>query len=451
MDDDAKNDLSGESRFELKRVRANTLQGRIYDALDKLTDKPVVVKETWKQLVTLKVSRDGHPVPEDFMEEKKMMNYLSKMPDANDYNFVKLIDEWEDGDCYFYAMDACLGGELFDYVKKMHSDGAMKHFAIKQAGLHQHTMKRTNSWIRAVTAIWTQCVKTVWWFHQRRVVHLDLSLENTMIASRRDGSIKIIDFGLAKTQIPNNSQWKMKGRVGKLGYMAPEVFNKQEFDPRLADVWSLGVMLFMMLVGAPPYDLPKMSNTAFKYIMNGRLSDILKHWKRLRLLTDDALDMLERIFKPENKRITMDEILDHDFVKLKSWRLDWLNAQKMNENSNDYKLHDQTTSESENTETEIKKMIFTTPIAINYKKEIESAASDITKLKQILIKVENNYNDEVKKIQNDPNGSVNNQPKYNELDNVQKLIKFKIEQIDEQPGSSLVPNNRKTKPTSYNN
>merc|ERR1712003_381555 len=51
-------------------------------------------------------------------------------------------------------------------------------------------------------------------------------------------------------------------------------------------------------------------------IVNGRLKDVLKHWKRLRLLSEDALDLLNKIFVYESKRITMDEILKHPFVNL---------------------------------------------------------------------------------------------------------------------------------------
>ena len=68
-----------------------------------------------------------------------------------------------------------------------------------------------------------------------------------------------------------------------------KVYNHQRYDARAADIWSLGVMLFMMLIGAPPYEFPSPHNMAFHYIMQGRMADVLIHWKRLPLLTSDAL------------------------------------------------------------------------------------------------------------------------------------------------------------------
>merc|ERR1712176_1754599 len=75
-------------------------------------------------------------------------------------------------------------------------------------------------------------------------------------------------------------------------------------------------MLFMMLIGAPPFPMASPTNPAFKFVVNGRLRDVLKHWKRLRLVNEEALDLLNKIFVYESKRITMDEILKHPFVNL---------------------------------------------------------------------------------------------------------------------------------------
>ena len=76
-------------------------------------------------------------------------------------------------------------------------------------------------------------------------------------------------------------------------------------------------MLFMMCIGAPPYEYPTEQNAAFRFIISGKLSDVLRHWRRLRLVTVEQLDLMEKIFKPEKERITMDEILAHPFVDLK--------------------------------------------------------------------------------------------------------------------------------------
>jgi serine/threonine protein kinase len=162
-----------------------------------------------------------------------------------------------------------------------------------------------------------QMVDVVSWFHSHGISHLDLSLENTMLASnsKTDPRIKIIDFGLAKFFKANE---KLCEKVGKVGYMAPEVYAKKEYSPEKADIWCLGVMLFMMLVGAPPYEFPSPTNPAYRFIIGGRLRDVLVHWRRLPLVSEEALDVMLKIFKPENDRVSIQELRQHKYVALPS-------------------------------------------------------------------------------------------------------------------------------------
>eukprot|EP01083_Nonionella_stella_P138646 421932_1 len=132
-----------------------------------------------------------------------------------------------------------------------------------------------------------------------------------MISNLKNLNVKVIDFGL--TQKFNNNDFRFRGRVGKLQYMCPEAYERQVYDAKAADVYCLGVMLFMMLIGAPPYQAPQSQNAAFNYFVNGRCADVLKHWKRLRLITNDALDLLNNMLRYQNQRITLDKVLEHPF------------------------------------------------------------------------------------------------------------------------------------------
>jgi len=197
----------------------------------------------------------------------------------------------------------------------------MAQYTKQQSNKSQQPLEEPNQWINMVQDMFKQCVKCISWMHNQGVVHLDLSLENTMLIAPKEGSnvplCKIIDFGLAKQfNINNHESYYFNERVGKTGYMSPEVYNKQKYDGRLADIWSLGVMLFMMLIGAPPYEIPTKQNPAFNFIIQGRLKDVLIHWKRIRLVTKDALDLMIQIFKPESERINMKQLLKHPFVGL---------------------------------------------------------------------------------------------------------------------------------------
>eukprot|EP01084_Bolivina_argentea_P238879 401363_1 len=311
-------------RFQLKRKLADTLQGHIYLAYD-LQNKheKVVVKETYKGLVDAGKSRDGHIVHEDFHNEIRLLTYLSKQPDA-DEGFVRIIHQWETDDCFYYAMQWC-EAELFKFISKSFAaGGTMFQYMKRETNKQQIPCSRNNAheWLANIQNIFRQCVKCMYWMQLKGVCHLDLSLENTMIFKVDGLKVKIIDFGLAKHYDYKNNEkdalFRNDKRVGKRGYMAPEVYNKMIYDARRADVWSLGVMLFMMLVGAPPYKRATQKDPAFNYIINGMLEDVLKHWKRLRLISKDALDCMKRIFRWEKERITMEQLIAHPFVGLEN-------------------------------------------------------------------------------------------------------------------------------------
>eukprot|EP01084_Bolivina_argentea_P118516 210266_1 len=87
--------LQGFARFHIERKIADTLQGRVYLATDLVTNKHVVVKEAWRQLVYSGYSRNGCRITEDFLKERKLIMMLSNLSDCPQ-GLVKGIDEWED-------------------------------------------------------------------------------------------------------------------------------------------------------------------------------------------------------------------------------------------------------------------------------------------------------------------------------------------------------------------
>ncbi|ETN99068.1 Protein kinase domain containing protein, partial [Reticulomyxa filosa] len=242
-------DLRGRNRFKLAKVLANTLQGRVYLAQDKTGEYPwAVVKETWRELVKQGKSRDGHKVPENFEREKKIQLYLSTQKEQNEGShkkkgekregittsstsneqkrtkkkgYVRCIESWEDENCYYLAMEHCGAGELFDFIRDNHTKGELSKIVKSVSTQEQKCQKTPNPWSLCVQSLFRQLVSTVSWMHAKGVAHLDLSLENTMLASiiGNEAKIKIIDFGLAQHFTPNQ---KFKEKVGKVGYMAPE-------------------------------------------------------------------------------------------------------------------------------------------------------------------------------------------------------------------------------------
>jgi len=288
-------------------------QGRIYIATDLVTMKKCVIKEAWAQLVQSNRSRKGHRVYEDFEKERDFLMELSAKrgcPEA----LIKGIASWENDHCLFYAMEFCQN-ELFDFIKDHFEHSNYGRFIVEESKKEQVAMIRPNKWIQSVSKIFKEICGVTQWLHCNGFCHLDLSLENTMISDLETLRIKVIDFGLA--QRFNGNRCIFQGRIGKTQYMSPEAYIGRKFDGKKNDVYCLGVMLFMMLIGTAPYKIPFGDDAAFKFIMNGYgIGRFLKYCKRLRLVTVDALDLLHRIFQFEENRISMEEVMNHPFLNV---------------------------------------------------------------------------------------------------------------------------------------
>ena len=163
---------------------------------------------------------------------------------------------------------------MFKWVLENH-----KLIHIKKLGLKE--------WKYHVKIIFSQIVNCVWWLHNIcSCCHLDISLENMVIKGAivnnngvfiNHGTIKIIDFGLSE-YFPNNN-FKCNKFVGKISYKSPELYKKTVFDASKNDLWSIGVCLYMMTIGAHPYKKPSLSDKYFKKLWDKQLYPTLKKWK----------------------------------------------------------------------------------------------------------------------------------------------------------------------------
>lgn len=98
-----------------------------------------------------------------------------------------------------------------------------------------------------------QLISGVSYCHAMQICHRDLKLENTLLDGSPAPRLKICDFGYSKSSVLHSQP---KSTVGTPAYIAPEVLMRQEYDGKIADVWSCGVTLYVMLVGAYPFEDP---------------------------------------------------------------------------------------------------------------------------------------------------------------------------------------------------
>ena len=103
-------------------------------------------------------------------------------------------------------------------------------------------------------------------------------------------------------------------KPGKMGYMAPEIFSSLPFSGPLADVWSMGIVLFISLFGVPPYQIPARSDQRFALIFSGQIARLLTAWKMTEVASADAVDLIARMLCAEERRISVDEVLAHPWL-----------------------------------------------------------------------------------------------------------------------------------------
>ncbi|XP_074566349.1 serine/threonine-protein kinase SAPK10 [Curcuma longa] len=178
-----------------------------------------------------------------------------------------------------------------------------------------------------------QLISGVSYCHSMQVCHRDLKLENTLLDGSTAPRLKICDFGYSKSSVLHSQP---KSTVGTPAYIAPEVLLKKEYDGKIADVWSCGVTLYVMLVGAYPFEDPEEPKNFRKTIQ--RILSVQYSIPDYIHISPECHHLISRIFVANPAaRITIPEIRNH------KWFLKNLPADLVDDNtmSNQYEEPDQ--------------------------------------------------------------------------------------------------------------
>lgn len=307
--------LEGVRRYRKGRTLSDTLFGRTRYGKDNLTGEWVIIKESKRWHVENRVSIKGLKVAEDLGQEIAVHQSMMAFPDVSQH-IVRLVDVCEDPNYIYVITEFCRGGDLFAFVRARHplyQKPNQNENANSQSAPIIDTQSANAQWCMVVRKLFRQLVHGVTWMHSKRFCHRDLSLENVLLDE--NCIVKIIDFGVCKRYPARLENFETEaGFVGKTGYCAPEVYSLQPYDGRAADIWSIGVILFMLLTGAPAYQVPCQADLGFRMIFEGQLREMLEAWGRP--IPDEALDLLSLIFTPEASRISSEELLTHPYVAL---------------------------------------------------------------------------------------------------------------------------------------
>jgi serine/threonine protein kinase len=231
-----------------------------------------------------------HRTRENPIKEIAALQLLGEHP-----HIVTSLAVLEDPCHIFLVMEYHSGGELYDAVEKQ---GRIEEPLAKQ--------------------YFRQILGAVDHMHGRGIAHRDLSLENVLLT--RGGSCVVIDFGMS-LQLPKcvhesevSVLLKAQGVYGKRLYIAPEIVaNSEPFDPLKVDIWALGILLFILITGVPPFEAAVPQNLAFRMICRGEFVELLSEWK-LRV-SASAVDLLSKVLRLDPaERITVKDMLHHPWL-----------------------------------------------------------------------------------------------------------------------------------------
>ncbi|ONK57233.1 uncharacterized protein A4U43_C10F17970 [Asparagus officinalis] len=216
---------------------------------------------------------------EDVRREIQIMHHL-----AGHKNVVTIKGSYEDSLYVHIVMELCAGGELFDRII------ARGHYSERKAA----------EIAKIVVGVVEAC-------HSLGVIHRDLKPENFLLVNKDDDlSLKAIDFGLSVFFKPGEV---FRDVVGSPYYVAPEVLCKR-YGPE-ADVWTAGVILYILLSGVPPF-WAETQQGIFDAVLKGVIDFDSDPWP---LISDSAKDLIRKMLcSPPSARLTAHEVLSHPWI-----------------------------------------------------------------------------------------------------------------------------------------
>ncbi|KMT12334.1 hypothetical protein BVRB_5g102740 [Beta vulgaris subsp. vulgaris] len=263
-----------EEKYLIDRELGRGEFGVTYLCIDKSNRELLACKSISKRKLRTAVDID------DVRREVAIMKHLPKSS-----SIVSLKEACEDDNAVHLVMELCEGGELFDRIV------ARGHYTE-----------------RAAAGVTRTIVEVVQLCHKHGVIHRDLKPENFLFANKKENSpLKAIDFGLS---IFFQQGERFSEIVGSPYYMAPEVL-KRNYGPEI-DIWSAGVILYILLCGVPPFWAESEQGVA-QAILRGAIDFKRDPWPNI---SECAKSLVRQMLEPDpKKRLTAKQVLEHSWVQ----------------------------------------------------------------------------------------------------------------------------------------
>eukprot|EP01138_Halocafeteria_seosinensis_P014330 gb/GECG01014630.1/.p1 GENE.gb/GECG01014630.1/~~gb/GECG01014630.1/.p1 ORF type:complete len:348 (+),score=60.37 gb/GECG01014630.1/:1-1044(+) len=264
-----------QKKYEINKQIGRGHYGNVYAGNNKKTGKEVAIK-------ILKRSKSR---PHRLKLEVDILRKIGKHP-----NVVELYEIFEDKENVILVSELLHGGELFERI--------VAHGPYKE---------------KYAAKLFIKLTQTVRFLHQQSIVHRDLKPENLLMTTKgADAEIKLTDFGLSR--LLTGGRDAMSTVCGTWAYSAPEVKIFRKTYSHMVDLWSLGILLYVMLAGYHPFD-PE-GNAAEEVlqqnIKQGKYDFDDPEWEHV---SDSAKDLIGKLIQlqPEN-RLDTDGVLQHPWI-----------------------------------------------------------------------------------------------------------------------------------------
>ena len=224
------------------------------------------------------VSEVDEAAREAFLKEAKLLQ------ESDHPNIVKVVDIFQDTLNTVIIVEYCKGGELLERVRRE----------------EDLTEDQIATYLKEITS-------AIAYLHSKGIVHRDIRPESfVFLDNERNSSLKLVDFGSCKHF---EKDIGMLERIGTPYYMAPEVV----FDSynEKCDIWSIGVILYMLLSGTPPFE-GSSEEEIMQSVLTTDLNFKAKRWKKI---SAEAKDLIRHMLtKSVPDRFTATEVLNHPFI-----------------------------------------------------------------------------------------------------------------------------------------
>ena len=217
-------------------------------------------------------------------QKRKVVSEVEILRKLDHPHIVKVYEFYEDEFNLYVVMELCSGGELLDSI------------------INNGCLNESDS-----ALYMSQILSAVYYMHSLRIVHRDLKLENMLLENKSSKNIKIADFGTATEFFPGKS---LNHMIGTISYIAPEVFKKNYTEK--CDMWSCGVIMYILLTGKLPFASKSKKNT-IELIIQGKYTVESQEWRKLSELSKTFVKRMLEI--NPSKRIGAEEALKCEWVQ----------------------------------------------------------------------------------------------------------------------------------------